>query len=297
MKVLVTGASGFLGRNIVPLLLNAGYEVFNMSLTPYEGVNNILFNALEDNVDAALNRKNFDYVIHMAAYASPKLAEDVEKTNKLNVEFTRNLLEHFKDKNLKKFLFFSTVLSYAESVAPLNENSPQTAMPDDHYSASKIVAEQICRQYSNVKILRLTNCFGPYQDWKNKPNLIPQIMREAIVEKKVTVLNAAYSRDFLYSKDLARILLEILKKDFDEVELNIATGIQRTVGEIAGFISAKLNIPFEDLKRDLNKSSSMKIDTSRFSSLFPDFQFSKFEDALNETLNYYLSEINDEKIN
>jgi nucleoside-diphosphate-sugar epimerase len=128
-------------------------------------------------------------------------------------------------------------------------------------------------------------------------NLIPQIMREAILEKKVSVLNAAYSRDFLYSKDLARILLEILEKDFDEVELNIATGIQRTVGEIAGFISAKLNIPFEDLKRDLNKSSSMKIDISRFTSLFPDFQFSKFEDALNETLHYYLSEIKDEKIN
>ena len=297
MKVLVTGASGFLGRNIVPLLLNADYEIFNMSLTPYEGVNNILFNALEDDVDAALNGKNFDYVIHMAAYASPKLAENIEKTNKLNVEFTRNLLEHFKDKNLKKFLFFSTVLSYAESGAALNENSAQAALPDDHYTASKIAAEQICRQYANVKILRLTNCFGPYQDWKNKPNLIPQIMREAILEKKVSVLNAAYSRDFLYSKDLARILLEILEKDFDEVELNIATGIQRTVGEIAGFVSAKLNIPFEDLKRDLNKSSSMKIDISRFTSLFPDFQFSKFEDALNETLHYYLSEIKDEKIN
>lgn len=297
MKVLVTGASGFLGRNIVPLLLKENFEVFNMSLTPYEGVNNILFNALEDNVDNALFGKDFDYVVHMAAYASPKLAEDIEKTNKLNVEFTRALLEYFKDKKLKKFLFFSTVLTYADSSEALNENSPQSALPDDHYAASKIAAEQLCRQYENSKILRLTNCFGPFQDWKNRPNLIPQIMREAILEKKVTVLNESYSRDFLYSKDLARILLEILRKDFDEFELNIATGTQRSVGEITGFISAKLKIPKEDLKRNLAKSTRMEIDISRFKSLFPEFRFTEFESALNETLDYYLAEIKDETIN
>lgn len=298
-EVLITGGNGFLGRNIIPVLIEKGFTVTNLSPHAYEDkkVKNIFFDAFKDNIDFLLESLNFEYVIHLAGYASPKLASDFEKTMKLNVELTEKLLASVQNmRNLKRFLFFSSATTYAdEAERPLKEESAQLAKEGDNYAYSKIEAEKICKKYQRsgmpVSILRITNCFGHCQDWKNKPNLIPQIMKEAIVEKKISIQNGNYKRDFLYSKDLAKIILNLIKfkQHFDV--LNIATGVEHEVGEIASHIGSKLKVPVHDFKADILKAKSLLLDISKLHSIMPEFKFTKFEDALDETLNYYKSEI------
>ena len=298
-KILITGGNGFLGRNIVPLLLEAGFEITNLSLHPYENiaVKNIHFDAFKDEPLELLKDMDFDFVIHLAGYASPKLASDLDKTIELNVVLTGKLLKVASSfMSLKKFIFFSSATTYSDYTSrPLKEDPDQKAHEDDNYAHSKIEAEKICKIYMSqglpVKILRITNCFGPNQNWQDKPNLIPQIMKQAILEKRISILNGSHTRDFLYSKDLARIVRLCLedKQNFDI--LNIASGDLHEVGEIAEFIAKKLNVQVEDQKKEINRSKDLTLDTSQFKKLFPGFMFTSVEKALKETLDYYLSVI------
>lgn len=298
-KVLITGGNGFLGRNIVPVLLDAGFAITNLSLHPLENpaVNNITFDAFKDEPADLLKDANFDFVIHLAAFASPKLAQDFDKTIKLNVELTEKILELARNfSSLKKFLFFSSATTYSDAAPrPLKENAAQKAHEGDNYAFSKIEAEKACKSFAvkgiPVKILRLTNCFGPHQNWQNKPNLIPQIMKEAILEKHITILNGQYSRDFLYSKDLARIvsLLLVNRENFDI--LNIASGEEHSVSEVADFVAESLKISVTDQKLEINRAKNLILDIGRFKNILPQFSFTNFQTALEETLAFYLSVI------
>lgn len=298
-KVLITGGNGFLGKNIIPELLGAGFEIVNLSLHPVENsaVKNIVFDAFKDDPADILRGMDFDFVIHLAAYASPRLASDLEKTIELNVKLTEKLLGIARDfPSLKKFLFFSSATTYSdEAPRPLKEDAPQKAHEGDHYAYSKIEAEKVCKKYMAagmpVKILRITNCFGPHQNWRDRPNLIPQIMKEAILEKTITIMNGRHIRDFLYSKDLARIIRLCLEdaRDFDI--LNIATGELRSVGEMAEFVSKELKVPVIDQQKEINRTRDLTLDTTRFKKLFPGFTFTKPESAMKETLKFYLSDI------
>lgn len=298
-EVLITGGNGFLGRNIISILIEKGYKITNLSPNncPDSRVRNISFDAFIDSLDSLLQGLNFEYVIHLAGYPSPKLASDFEKTIKLNVELTSNLLASCQRmKNLKRFFFFSSATTYSdEAKRPLKEESAQLAHEGDNYAYSKIEAEKICKKYQKsgmpISILRVTNCFGPYQDWKNKPNLIPQIIREAITEKKISIQNGNYKRDFLYSKDLAKIISNLINSNISFDILNIATGIEHEVGEIAEYIASQLGVPVYDSKAEISKAKSLLLDITKLTSIMPEFKFTKFEDALEETLNYYKSAI------
>lgn len=298
-KVLITGGNGFLGRNIIPELIDAGFEITNLSLHPLDhpAVTNIIFDAFKDDPADLLKNLDFDFVIHLAAYASPKLSSDLNKTIELNVVLTEKILKIASDfPSLKKFLFFSSATTYSdEAERPLREDSPQKPHEGDNYAHSKIEAEKVCKNFMSkgipVKILRITNCFGPYQNWKDKPNLIPQIMKEAILEKKITILNGTHTRDFLYSKDLAQIIRMCLESEQNFDILNIASGDLHAVGMIAEFIANELKVPVEDQKKEINRSKDLTLDTTKFKQLFPDFIFTPIEKALKETLDFYISEI------
>ncbi len=298
-KVLITGGNGFLGRNIIPELLDGGFDITNLSLHPVKNpkIKNIIFDAFKDDISELLKNMDFDFVIHLAAYASPKLADDLSKTMELNVVMTEKLLKIASNfSSMKAFLFFSSATTYSdEAERPLKEDSAQKPHEGDNYALSKIEAEKVCIKYISkglpVKILRLTNCFGPYQAWQTKPNLIPQIIKDAILEKKITILNGSHTRDFLYSKDLARIISLTLVGNNDFNILNVASGELHEVGMIAKFISKQLNVPLEDQKKEINRSKDLTLDTNRFQKIFPNFIFTPIEKALKETLDFYISEI------
>lgn len=298
-NVLVTGGNGFLGRNIIPELLNNRWKVTNLSLHPILNmdVENIIFDAFADDPAPLLKDRDFDAVIHLAAFASPRLASDYSQTIKLNVELTEKLLNISKSfKSIKKFLFFSSATTYSDEAArPLKENAEQKAHEGDNYAFSKIEAEKVCKKYAAeglpVKILRLTNCFGPWQNWESKPNLIPQIMKEAILEGKITIMNGKYTRDFLYSKDLARIISVLLVNTENFDILNIATGEEHSVEEAAEFVSKRLNVPIYDNKIEIDRAKNLILDISMFKKILTEFKFTNFEKALEETLNHYISVI------
>ena len=102
--------------------------------------------------------------------------------------------------------------------SPIQEDTAPRDIMHDTYSLTKGLAEQVAQfAWKNLKlpvtILRLSNIYGPHQDWKQYPNLVPQIITQALSEKKITVFNPNPIRDFLFVADAVDAFVKLLETD------------------------------------------------------------------------------------
>ncbi|MGD8778800.1 MAG: NAD-dependent epimerase/dehydratase family protein [Ignavibacteria bacterium] len=181
MKVLVTGATGLLGSNIVPLLLGQNYEVtalvrsiprgrqlFGYSIAYLEGdLGNV--SKFENEL------RDFDTVIHCAAHYSQYYKDGNENTPfRINLNGTKSLLNAAYSKGIRNFIYISSsgVLKTTNVVKPTNENDPYDEDIEDSYFQSKIVAEKealkFARSHKDMRIIIILpslmigpNDFGP----------------------------------------------------------------------------------------------------------------------------------------
>ncbi|MFQ6081845.1 MAG: NAD-dependent epimerase/dehydratase family protein [Candidatus Aminicenantia bacterium] len=170
MKVLVTGANGFVGSNLCEGLIKKGYNVrglvrntsdlslirnLNVELT-YGELGNI------ESIEGAM--KGMDIVYHVAALSSDW--GPLELFLRTNVGGTRNVLGVARKSNLKKFVYISSVVVHGfESKVDVDENSSFTDTPFP-YCISKKKAEELVWEYYNkyklpITIIRPGNVFGP----------------------------------------------------------------------------------------------------------------------------------------
>lgn len=164
MRVLVTGSNGRIGKQLVGTLQTAGYSVRGFDLTaPEAGLSSdYVIGSLSD--QSAINRAldGVDAVIHLAALMSWD-HRDNAKVFDLNVSSTFHLLEACKDRDLTRFVFASSGTVYPENAPqylPIDEAHPKN--PNDFYGMTKLVGEDMVRNYSVMSdlpytILRFSN--------------------------------------------------------------------------------------------------------------------------------------------
>ncbi|MCF8037190.1 MAG: NAD(P)-dependent oxidoreductase [Desulfobacteraceae bacterium] len=157
MRILVTGATGFIGSFITQRLKAEGHEVWNLSKGFATEENALAVDLLDaESTEKALSSApDFDAVIHLAAIAHGEKPPEGYDTTSANVSMTRNLLSGLR-KDIH-FILFSSVAVYSQcgqkgAVSPLAETNPPTA-----YGKSKAASEElVIRQgFRKVDILRL----------------------------------------------------------------------------------------------------------------------------------------------
>lgn len=272
-RILVTGAAGFMGSYLIPVLVEKGYDVVGLDVKGAFEKSNLKgvlkrIRAVEADITSRseLEKLNLqvDYVHHLAAIAAPsvcnanpKLAYDV------NVLGTHNVLNFAKSHDVKRFLLTSSAHVYGISprYMPTPEMQP-VWLQDDIYTATKIMDEYLCRLfYENYSMpyatIRLFNSYGPRQ---SVDYFVPAKIYEALKTGKILLRGRNVKKDFVYITDVIAAYVKLLESDFVG-EINIGSGTPTSLETVARHIAKSLKVGLEFLED--GPATSMQSDISR----------------------------------
>ncbi len=256
-KILITGATGFIGSHLTELCVKKGYDVvaFDRYNTTYNLGHlensefkkdiNFIFGDIRDYDTVFKISKKCNAIFHLAALVGiPYSYFSPLAYLKVNLEGTYNILEAAKNLNTEQVLITSTSETYgsAESV-PINEKHRLNAQSP--YSASKISADQLALSYWNsfnlpVKIVRPFNVYGPRQSTRA---VIPSIIIQALnLKKQIKLGNIMPTRDLTYVTDTCKAYFEIMKtKSFFGRAINVGSNNEYQIKSIAKKIIQKID--------------------------------------------------------
>lgn len=228
MKVLVTGADGFIGSHLTEALLKEGYVV--RALAQYNSFNywgwleyiepsdrlEVVTGDVRDPNYCREICKDIEIVFHLAALiAIPYSYVASDSYIDTNVKGTLNICQAARDCGVKRILVTSTSEVYGTArYVPIDETHP--LQPQSPYSASKIGADAIAMSFYNafklpITIVRPFNTYGPRQSARAViPTIITQI---AGGMKEIKLGDTRPTRDFNYVEDTCRGFIEIAKCD------------------------------------------------------------------------------------
>lgn len=257
MKILITGAAGFLGSHLTEKLVELGNDV--RVLVHYDSNNNwgwLEHSKYKKNIDFVVGdirdydsvfsaMKGVDEVFHLAAligipysYLSP-LAYI-----KTNIEGTYNVVQSARHLNTKNIIITSTSETYGSAqYTPMDEDHPKVGQSP--YSATKIGADNIALSFHKsfglpIKIVRPFNIYGPRQSARA---IIPTIATQILNDVKTIKLgNLEAKRDLTFVKDTVMGFIEIAKQDkFNGESVNIGMNEEVSIKELVQKISKITN--------------------------------------------------------
>lgn len=259
MKVLVTGADGFIGSHLTESLLEQGFDVkaftfynsFNtwgwLDTLPKEKLDQIeIFSGdIRDPNGVYEVMKGIDQVFHLAALiAIPFSYHSPDSYVDTNIKGTLNVLQAARKHGTNRVLITSTSEVYGTAkYVPIDENHPYQGQSP--YSATKIGADRLAESFyrsfdTPVSIVRPFNTYGPRQSARA---VIPSIISQLLDGKDEIKLGSLLpTRDFNYVKDTVSAFIAISKseKTIGE-EINIATQQEISIGELANEIILQIN--------------------------------------------------------
>jgi nucleoside-diphosphate-sugar epimerase len=254
VKALVTGGAGFIGSNLVRRLLERGDEVRVLdnfstgnraNLAEVWGDVELVEGDLRSYERVHNATRGVELVYHQGALPSvPRSVQDPLTTSAVNVEGTLNVLLAARDEGVRRVVAASSSSVYGNSgTLPRVETS--TPDPVSPYGVAKLAAERYCVSFSRVYdletvVLRYFNVFGPRQDPTSEYSaVIPRFISAVGAGRPLTIEgDGDQSRDFTFVDNV--VDGNILAGEADEANgtvLNVATGEQTTINELADTIS------------------------------------------------------------
>jgi UDP-glucose 4-epimerase len=244
-RVVVTGARGFVGVNLVEHLAAHGMQVLaidNLStghrdVEPDPAASFVQADFDSDEAIAAVVGFEAEAVVHLAAlHYLPYCRTHPEETLSTNVTSTRRFLAALEPlESLRRLVLASSAAVYGFSDDGLTERS--ALQPVDVYGESKILAERSVtdfiagRSETSAVMLRFFNVFGPRE---TTPHLIPSLVRQIARGEQVEVGNPWPRRDYVHVLDVCSAVCLSLDAALDRptIALNVATGRGTSVKEV-----------------------------------------------------------------
>ncbi|WED41914.1 NAD-dependent epimerase/dehydratase family protein [Legionella cardiaca] len=247
-KILVTGATGFVGMNLVPQLQSMGHEVRCAVWKPVSWLKaeQVKINKIESQTDWSAPLKDVEIVIHLAAKVHDLEGKEqsLDEYCKVNSIATREFAEQAAQNKIKRFIFLSSIKVMGEYTARdiyFTESCREN--PDDPYAKSKLLAEQYLKDISNstameVIILRPPLVYGPGV----KANFLRMM---TLVAKRwpLPFAKVKNRRSFLYIDNLVSAICTVLShpKAANKVFL-VADNEHWSLAELLKMLSAEMKI-------------------------------------------------------
>ena len=245
-KILITGATGFIGSRLTHKLIEEGFEVgiIKRENSNIWRISDLIKNLsiyeadLRDlhKVSEIISNFKPDVIFHLATYyAVEHKSEEVSLMVDTNILGTINLLEASKKSNIKLFVNTSSCFVYQGSKNKLRENA--NLKPLNLYALTKMQAEQACSFYTKNYGLKIITfrLFPPYGPADHERRLIPYAIKTFLEEKKLRLTTGKQRWDFVYIDDIIEAYLKLLNISNLPIEheiFNIGTGNAVSIQEV-----------------------------------------------------------------
>ncbi len=294
-RVLVTGASGFIGRHSLPLLVEKGYEVYAVSSKAsqeaIEGVHWIHFDLLgTGSMKEMVAKVSPSHLLHFAWVTTPGVlwrSADNLKWIKASIE----LLEAFAEQGGKRVVFSGTCAEYDWSSSEFEEQRT-SCRPLTLYGSSKLALHLILDAFAKEIGFsqawgRIFYLYGPHE---YSERFVPSVIRGLLEKQPIPCSHGNQIRDFLYVKDVANAFVTLLDSDVQGV-VNIASGIGVSLKQIIHKITTKLGdadlVRFGALESPMGDPDSLIASTTRLKDELgwrPQFSL---EEGIEETISWW----------
>lgn len=299
MKILITGASGFLGKFLSRTLIEQGHEVFS----PTSKVCNLL----HQEALSVYNSVRFDQIFHLAAWTQAGdfcLRHPGEQWIHNQAINTHVLTWWHQKQPQAKMICIGTSCSYAPDLSLIEENYLQ-GMPIDSlftYAMTKrmlLTGLMALHKQFGLEYLYVipSTLYGPYYHTDGRQlhfifDLIRKIARGKLHGEPVVLWgNGLQKRELIHVSDFVRALLQ-LNQGQKNTLFNIGSGVEYSIQQFAKFICEIVDFPFEKIQYDLTKyvgAKSKVLNIDKLSQSLPHFSFIDLKQGLGETVEWFLA--------
>jgi UDP-glucose 4-epimerase len=265
VRILVTGAAGFIGSHVCDHLLSAGHDVIGVddlshgkleNLAAARGSDRFVFERLDitdPGLEALFDRIRPDVVCHLAAQIDVRISvADPQLDLRLNVAGTVNLLEAARRTGVRKVVFTSSGGSIygTPTDLPVDETAP--VRPESQYAAGKAAGELYLNVYAALyglawTSLALANVYGPRQDPHGEAGVVAIFGTRMLSGQPTKIFGDGTStRDYVHVSDVADAFVRSVHPGAgDGRRFNIGTGRQTNVRELHTLVAKTAGAPDE----------------------------------------------------
>lgn len=242
--ILIIGASGFVGANLMRTVSAVRQDVFGTTSRkpawrlddlPDDRIRTVDL-LIDSNLDNLLDEIRPRTIFDCVAYGAYSFETDSQLIYRTNFQLLTRMLSRLESRSIACYVHAGSSSEYGDNAAGPTERDPTE--PNSDYAVSKVAAANLIYFYGKRKRLpsanlRLYSVYGPLED---SARLIPNIIRHGVEGTYPTFVNPAVSRDFIYVDDVTEAFvdtsLNLMSDDFGE-SFNIGTGRKTTIGEAA----------------------------------------------------------------
>lgn len=303
MEIVITGASGFLGKNLVEYLSSLSFKVFGFGRSishPYKNPNFIYKQISWDRYDEIIkliSSRKIDFFIHLAGVQAKECEEDFEKCFNFNIDKTFKLAQDCQKYKVKNFLFASTIHVYKDG--DHRNILKNVDIDNSNYSNSKLIVEYLLsslskKKITNFVIMRLSNIIGKLRgSYSNKKNLLfaHDICFQAISKNSIKLnSNPLTLRKFIPISFFCQEIFQLINKEKKSLRIhNINYEVELTLYELANIVREQTKTLFNrEVSIDINeKYNLLKV---KFDNLIKEQNHELISD-IREEINKILIEI------
>lgn len=272
-KILLTGGSGFIGRNILEYL-EQKYTVLAPAYDELDILNHFL-------VDDFIKNNKIDIIIHTAVGRGNTVFKD---TLRMFFNIVRN-----SDK-VKKIIIFGSGAEYNKkrNLIEVTEDEIGKYIPEDNYGLAKYYSNEVTRGIKNVVNLRLFGVFGKYEGYRFK--FISNSIVKALLDLNIEIAQDVIF-DYLYMDDLVHILQHFIENNFEYSDYNITPTESVSLIEITEIIMEITKNKSEVVTMNEGKNYQYTGSNNRLIEFVGNFTFTPYKESISQLINYYDQDI------
>ncbi len=256
-RVLITGASGFVGANLARRMLKDGHKVClllrNQSDTwrlddLIDEFETVRLDMLDYNqVSNTVSFFKPELIFHLAVSGAYSWQTDWNEIVDTNLRSTINLVEACAKVGFDCFVNTGSSSEYGFYDHAPQENEP--VEPNSYYAITKAAGTMTCRHVASrdslkIPTLRLYSVYGPYEDPRR---LMPTLIKKGLAGELPPLVDPSIARDYVYIDDVVEAYLSVCKTNLEEhgAVFNVGTGVQTSIEEIVSIARKELKIEAE----------------------------------------------------